>query len=490
MAQSPKIGGAEARKGFNFFGFMSPSQANMAKRRMSRRIAPVDLSRFGLLSPQKQPCKSKKALRNSNSVVIKKEKEAERSKGCKFNSYKRMNNRKGRKLLKAIQPANLGIKNAVPDKKIQEKINYYFASHHKKCHLSNEEDIATEEMQLDILMNPIEKATKKWVGIANLVLKNDKKDLRKCLKMMRYGLFQNYKKIKGIQNQNEYIRNDKIEETKKMMKNSQLIDNSKDSKRSSQVGYIGPVMPKKEIEEESSDEDISQSVQSFLSKINRTKKKEVNFDTAPLSPQNKKPTKLSQSRPKKKGHKNTHVGLPNSNIKNLRAKRNSSNIFNLQQMALNSRNSQIVLGLPGIKSCDSNILDFDNLKPDLNNSLTESNKEKKQASTRLDNILVTSFSQKHDLSQIRRESSFKIIKSQDASPKSELRGNFGSRIQRVRKTKLQIKIPKVIKENEEEAVNSSRKLIKQRGPSLSQMPRLSCSVSQLTNIYLSKDFKP
>jgi len=38
-----------------------------------------------------------------------------------------------------------------------------------------------------------EKAKKKWVDIANLVLKTDKNELGKALKMMKFGMFKNYK---------------------------------------------------------------------------------------------------------------------------------------------------------------------------------------------------------------------------------------------------------------------------------------------------------
>lgn len=66
MAQSPKVGGPGARRGFDFLRFMSPIQTNKARdRRMSRKIAPVDISmllltfldKLGFANPQKQVVK-------------------------------------------------------------------------------------------------------------------------------------------------------------------------------------------------------------------------------------------------------------------------------------------------------------------------------------------------------------------------------------------------------------------------------------------------
>lgn len=86
----------------------------------------------------------------------------------------------------------------MPDRKIEEKFKYYLAPNHNNFHSStqmdyqeaNENGVLNHELSS---MSLTDKAKKNWINIANLVLKNDKNELRRCLKMMKYGLFKNYK---------------------------------------------------------------------------------------------------------------------------------------------------------------------------------------------------------------------------------------------------------------------------------------------------------
>ncbi|CAI2360415.1 unnamed protein product [Moneuplotes crassus] len=470
---------------FDVKSFIAPLQPNMIrKRRMSRKSIgePFKNPRFSY--SQKQVDDSNKSLSSSNSVLLKKDNDTERMKDYKFNSYKRMNNRVGRELLRSIKQKDFGITRIVPEKRIEDKINYYYKPHHKKCHLSNPEDIDYEEAEAGNCLNLSQKASKKWIDIANLVLKSDKKELRKCLKMMKYGLFQNYKKVKDIQRQDEYIRNQKIEITKKLMACNSIIDSNKECILTSHVGYIDPVIPKSAMDEESSEEGMTQTIRSFLSRTrSKNKQKEVIFQVAPGSPEAKKLFKSPRSKFRKRFPQYKSIKHFKRFSKFLREKRNSSNLFHLHKMGLNSRNLHGAIDLPGIRSCDSNEFKLFFSRSSLSKSSRASSKERNLTSRRINNILVSTFSQRNELDRVSRESSAKKKKCSKEHVKIEQGLATERRAPNKKSVKSPLKLSKLPRPHPENAIKVPKRLIKQRSPSNSHIPRTSLSVSHLRNIY-------
>ena len=64
-------------------------------------------------------------------------------------------------------------------------------------------------ISLNFNLDVVDKAKQNWLSIANLVLKKDSKELKKCLKMMKFGLFQSYKHISNFQERQQIIMSDK-----------------------------------------------------------------------------------------------------------------------------------------------------------------------------------------------------------------------------------------------------------------------------------------